>query len=140
MIGESDLSLFRVTDDVGEAVAEVLGFYRSYHSSRYVKDRLVIRLGHAPTPEQLEALNDEFADLLEKGHIEASGPLPAEAGEVPELPRIVLRFDRRSAGRLRQLIDRLNGFAPAPAAAPASPHEIIPARLTEAAEREREEL
>src|SRR5262249_29787909 len=37
MISPNDLSLYKVTDNVDEAVDEVLGFYRVYHSMRYVK-------------------------------------------------------------------------------------------------------
>src|SRR3972149_1653443 len=35
LISREALSLFKVTDDVEEAEAEVTGFYRNYHSSRY---------------------------------------------------------------------------------------------------------
>ena len=64
LISERDLSLFRVTDDVDVAVHEILNFYSNYHSCRYVADRLVLRLRQAPNPEQLDALNRDFADLL----------------------------------------------------------------------------
>src|SRR5438445_3240076 len=36
MISPNDLALYKVTDSVEEAVAEVTGFYRVYHSMRYV--------------------------------------------------------------------------------------------------------
>ncbi len=140
LISEEDMSLFHVTDDVEDAVSEILGFYRNYHSSRYVGDRLVIRLCEAPTEEQLATLNDEFSEIVTKGAIEITGPLVQET-EALELPRILLRFDRRSAGRLRQLIDRLNGFATAPPdVREAAPHEIVAVPLSEDAERERDEL
>jgi uncharacterized protein (TIGR00730 family) len=139
LISEEDMSLFHVTDDVEDAVSEILGFYRNYHSSRYVGDRLVIRLCEKPTEEQLTVLNDEFAGILKKGAIETTEPLEQET-ETLDLPRIQLRFDRRSVGRLRQLIDRLNGFASEPSQERAAPHEIVAVPLSEDAERKRDEL
>ena len=42
--------------------------------------------------------------------IEQTGALPHEASEpeLAELPRLVMHFNRRSQGRLRQLINRIN--------------------------------
>jgi uncharacterized protein (TIGR00730 family) len=140
-ISEADLSLFRVTDDVDEAVGEILGFYRNYHSSRYVGNKLVIRLCHAVSPQQLDALNVEFADVVAAGAIEASEPFESEADEMPDLPRISLRFDRRSVGRLRQMIDRLNGFVSEPGTLPeALVREIVEQPLSPEEERRRDEL
>jgi hypothetical protein len=34
--------------------------------------------------------------------------LPAEQGEYPEMPRLKLRFDRHSFGRLRRMVDVVN--------------------------------
>ena len=44
MIGEEDLSLYRLADRVEDAVEEILRFYRVYHSMRYVRSNLVFRL------------------------------------------------------------------------------------------------
>jgi len=136
MISEEDLSLFRVTDDLDTAVEEITGFYRNYHSSRYVDELLVLRVRRGPDEEQLEAVNREFSDILVGGRIEVRSVLPREAGEVDRFPRITLRFNHRSIGRLRQLIDRLNSFVDE-AAPPgeASPHEIVAAELSPEAER-----
>jgi hypothetical protein len=141
LIGADDLRLVRVTDDVEEAVREVTGFYANYHSSRFVGDRLVLRLRHLPDPGTLERLNDEFVDVLAGGRIEvASSALPREAGEFEELPRLVLEFERRATGRLRILIDRLNELAPAPEPPlEAGPPEVIAGRLTPEQERAEEE-
>ncbi len=136
LISEEDLSLFKVTDDVAEAVAEVTGFYRNYHSSRYVKDWLVIRVREAPDAAELVALNDEFSDVVAEGAIEVRGALPEEGGEADPFPRVLLRFDRKQMGRLRQLIDRLNQLAePEVSASDAAPHEIVAAPLPPEAER-----
>jgi len=141
MLSEHDLALFRVTDDAGAAVHEILDFYSNYHSSRYVGDLLVLRLRQAPDPEQLESLNRAFADLLVSGAIEASGPLPQERGEFPRHARLALHFDRREMGRLRALIDELNGFVAESAPPPrdAGPLEVDEGSLPPEAERAEQE-
>ena len=107
-ISEDDLNLFRRVHGVVEAEAEILRFYHRYHSSRYVDDRLVIRLLTPLSPAELARLNEEFADLVAAGRIEQRDPLPEEGDELPELPRLVFRHIRARFGRLRQLIDRIN--------------------------------
>jgi uncharacterized protein (TIGR00730 family) len=123
LAGPDDLALSHLTDDVHDAVGHVLGFYRNYHSLRWVGSRLVIRLRAAPRPEELHELNRAFADICVDGGIEASPPLPPEvAGDDHlELARLVLAFDRVSYGRLRGLIDALNHLESAPPLALPSP-------------------
>src|SRR5947208_5053191 len=70
LVSPDDLRLCRVTDDVGDAVAELLGFYRNYHSIRHVGRTLVMRLRAAPTADEVETLNRDFADLCVDGRIE----------------------------------------------------------------------
>jgi uncharacterized protein (TIGR00730 family) len=111
LISKEDMDLFLVTSDVEEAVAEITGFYRVYHSSRHVGPKFVIRL-HRPLPAPfVQALAQEFADLVVAGTIEQGEALPEEREQEPtlnDLPRLVLEMDRAKAGRLRQLIDRVN--------------------------------
>ncbi len=109
-IDDDDLCLFKVTDDVDEAVEELLTFGRNFHSIRWVGDRLVIRLRSGPTDEELAELNTTFADMCVSGSIERTEALPAEVagGDRVDLPRLVLRFDSSRAGRLRALLDALN--------------------------------
>jgi hypothetical protein len=140
LISPDDVALFRVTDSVDEAVGEITRFYRNYHSSRYVGDRLVLRVNEAPSGDALAALSREFADLLVEGAIESSAALPEEKGELPALPRLVLHYDRKNTGRLRRLIDRLNDLAPkAEPAAGAAPHQIVPAEMPAEALRDEAE-
>ena len=110
MIGAEDMHLFKLTDDVEVAVQEILRFYRRFHSYRYVKERLVIRLKEALPNEALAHIRGEFADLLDGGTIEQCRALPEENGELAELPRLMLQFNRRSLGRLRQMLDYINGL------------------------------
>jgi uncharacterized protein (TIGR00730 family) len=111
LISENDFRLFRVTDDVATACDEIVGFYANYHSIRFVGDLLVVRLRHAPDDALLEKINAAFADITTTGRIERSEPRPAEVStdDHLELPRLALHFDRVSYGRLRELIDVLNG-------------------------------
>ena len=113
MISLNDPGLYRITDSVEEAADEIHRFYVNYHSQRYVEGRLIIRLRHAPTADQIEALNEEFADIVTEGRIETVAADRAEVrdGDALDCARVGLAFDRRRNGRLRHLIDRLNGFA-----------------------------
>ncbi|HEX6476221.1 MAG TPA: LOG family protein [Acidimicrobiales bacterium] len=110
LISPDDAALYRITDDVACAAAEVLDFYRHYHSLRVVGDVTVIRLNTAPSDDRLAELNRDFADICVRGGIDRTEALPQErAGrDHVDLPRIVLHFDRAHYGRLRQLIDALN--------------------------------
>ncbi|MGD0092405.1 MAG: LOG family protein [Planctomycetota bacterium] len=112
MISEDDMQLFKITDDPLWAANEVTSFYTRYHSSRLVKDTLVIRMLSPLPGTALEKLNDEFGSLVQPGHgrIEETEALPEEAGE-PELlalPRLAFVFTRRNFGTLRRLIDEVN--------------------------------
>jgi len=110
MICPEDLSLYKLTDDCDAAVTEVLSFFRVYHSMRYVRHQLVLRLHQRPSDALLGRIQDEFADILDGGRFQICGPLPEERGEpeLAELPRLAFHFNRRSLGRLRQLVDCLN--------------------------------
>jgi uncharacterized protein (TIGR00730 family) len=109
MVDEQDMDLFFVTDDVDQAIAHVVQFYRLYHSSRYVGEELVLRLRRPIRRETLQRINDEYAArILVRGRIEQGGPLAGEQGEYPEMPRLKLSFDKHSFGQLRRMIDVVN--------------------------------
>jgi len=109
MISPEDMHLFHLTDDAEDAVREVLQFYRVYHSSRFVRKDFVIRLNRIVSPELLDRLNTEYADLLREGRFRVEpAALPEENGEYADKPRLVFAFNRNSVGRLRMMIDVLN--------------------------------
>jgi hypothetical protein len=110
LISSEDFSLFRVTRDLGEAIAEIDGFYRNYWSYRWVGGQLVFRLRRSLTGASLDRLRVEFSDLAGDGRIEASAALPEEANEpeIAQLPRLVLTNPKINFGRIRQMIDRMN--------------------------------
>jgi uncharacterized protein (TIGR00730 family) len=111
MISPQDMALYRLTDRVEDAVDEIVKFYSVYHSMRFVRTNLSLRLLRPLDAALLERLNAEFRDILIAGDFRQSGPLPEEHDEpeLADLPRLVFRFNRRDFGRLRQLIDRVNG-------------------------------
>lgn len=108
MISPEDMNLIKLTDNVEDAVQEILTFYRRFHSYRYVRDTLVIRLNEPLPEEAVLHLREQFADIIESGTIEQTGALPEERDEVPDKPRLTMNFNRRSHGRLRQLINYIN--------------------------------
>jgi len=112
LIDEHDLHLYQITDDTDQAVKWITRFYRNYHSMRFVKDLLVIRLNHAPSRSAIDALNEDFADNVtgEKIHPIEATPEEQEDADSADLPRIAFGFNRRDYGRLRKMIDVLNGF------------------------------
>ena len=101
-----------MTNHVEESAEEILGFYRNYHSCRWVGDLFVIRLRHEPTTRQLADLSSQFADITVEGRMRATKPFAPErsGNDHLDLPRIAFRFDRIHYGRLRNLIDALNAL------------------------------
>jgi hypothetical protein len=124
MISENDLALYKVTDDVETAVNEILGFYRVYHSSRYVKNQFVIRMRYRVPDSFVRDLTGEFRDILLDGEILQRAAFPEEKGDFEELPRLALHFDRVNFGRLRMLIDHLNTAPEDPGTERANPSPV----------------
>lgn len=110
LISEEDFNLFKITDSVDEAVAEVLHFYRVFHSYRYVRDKMVIRLNRNIHSQAVDQLNLDFADLIVSGKIKQRAALKEESNEraIIELPRLVFRVERSRPGRIRELLDAIN--------------------------------
>jgi hypothetical protein len=110
-VSAEDHHLSCVTDSIQTAVDEVIGFYANYHSQRFVKGRLVLRMRTAPTADELVAINRDFADIVTRGEIEEVAATAEEIADDDhvDLARITFRFDRHGWARLRMLIDRLNG-------------------------------
>ena len=110
LISEEDFSFFKITHNVPEAVAEILQFYKIYHSARWVGERFVIRINDRLSKRAVTVLNKEFADIVRKGEIVQSAALSQEKNE-PEiwnLPRLIFTPYRSRFGRFRQLIDAIN--------------------------------
>jgi uncharacterized protein (TIGR00730 family) len=125
LIDANDRSFYRIVGTVDDAVREILGFYRVFHSARIVGDNLVFRLQHPIADGDVAEIQRRFDDILKGPVDQLPGPVPQELNEFPELPRLLVPFNRTSYSRLRQLIDAINeiggGVSPPP----------IPARLRE---------
>jgi uncharacterized protein (TIGR00730 family) len=109
-ISEREMNLFKIVTSADAAVEEITRFYRNFHSYRFVKKDLVIRLNNPPTAALIDRLNDEFADILANRQIRQSSYLPEEADDpaTHELPRLLVRFKQEDFARLRQMIDVIN--------------------------------
>ncbi|HEY8899849.1 MAG TPA: TIGR00730 family Rossman fold protein [Chthoniobacterales bacterium] len=110
LVSQSDFNLFRIVHDVDDAVAEILEFYRVFHSYRWVRERMVIRLNRRLTAAAVESLNEKFANLLAADRIVQTTALPEEIEDtkVAELPRLVLTPNKRDFGMIRLLLDAIN--------------------------------
>ena len=109
-ISGKEFSFFKIMDNVDAAVGEIETFYRNFHSYRFVKQDLVIRLNHPPAPGLIDTLNQTFVDILKEGKITQTEPLPEEADDpgTLHLPRLSVPFNREDFARLREMIDVIN--------------------------------
>ncbi len=111
LISPEDRGLYSIHTDPAAAVAELVGFYRRYHSMRFVGKDLVLRLQTPLGDDELARLEREFrADLCEKDSTFRRVEAFDEEEEHRDLPRIAFRFNRRAWSRLRALIDAVNGM------------------------------
>jgi hypothetical protein len=76
----------------------------------FVHKRLVLRLHWPLDVGRLNSLRRDFADILADGEFRQTGAIVGESlrPELTALTRLVFHFNRRSLGRLRQLIDTIN--------------------------------
>jgi uncharacterized protein (TIGR00730 family) len=119
LIDGGDTAFYRIVDGAEEAVREITDFYRVFQSSRIVGDHLVFRLTRALTDGEIRDIQRQFDDILKGPLDQAPGPVPQELNECPELPRVIIPFNRSSYSRLRRLIDHVNGLGgPTPAPTP----------------------
>jgi uncharacterized protein (TIGR00730 family) len=108
LIGKHDTALYRVVSSEDEAVRALTSFYRVFHSARIVGDNLVFRLTRPLGERDVTEIQRRFDDILKGPADQLPGPVPQELNEFPELPRLLLPFNRTSYGRLRELIDFIN--------------------------------
>ena len=112
-ISGEDFNLYKVTDNVVEAVEEITNFYKNFHSYRYVDDNMILRLNKKLSKEEVNNLNIEFSDAICGGHPITQRKAFFEEENRPDLaekPRLVLKFNRRNYGQLRVLINRINSL------------------------------
>ncbi|RII26625.1 MAG: TIGR00730 family Rossman fold protein [Geobacter sp.] len=113
LISAEDFSIFTITRSTEEAIAVIDGFYRNYHSIRFVDGKLIIRLTKELSQNNIEELQSEFPEILVPGtRITRTIPLPEEADEpdLLKLPRLSLHFEHQHYGLLMAFIGRINMF------------------------------
>lgn len=106
-ISKADQSFYHIASNAVDAKNHILNFYRVFHSYRYVRDTLVIRLKKRLTAKQIDDLNRDFSVLVKTGKIADVEPYPEET-DFLNLPRIAFEHNRKHFGTLRLLINRLN--------------------------------
>jgi hypothetical protein len=109
-ISAPDLSFYKIARSPEEAIDWITFYHSTYHSMRQVRDTLVIRLEKELEDAHVRRLNNLFQDLMESGKIAKTQALPDENDE-PNLkskPRIAFAYNRKSAGRLNEMILKIN--------------------------------
>ncbi|UCE71742.1 MAG: LOG family protein, partial [Nitrospiraceae bacterium] len=112
-INDTDFHLYDIVDSADEAVEKIKQFYKRYHSVRYIRGKLVIRLTSELDDAAIEDLSHNFADMLfPGGKICACLPLPEEEDEPDtlNLPRLIVDFNLMDFARLRALIAAINSY------------------------------
>ncbi len=113
LIDAHDMDLVYFTHDPRDAAQYICDFYHIYHSMRFVKDMLVLRLQRKLERNELAILNREFKDIIVKGSIrQILEPLEDERETVHhhDHPRIYFHFMRNHFFRLHHLIQRINAW------------------------------
>jgi uncharacterized protein (TIGR00730 family) len=112
LIHKNDLTLFRICHTVEEGVAEIMGFFRLFHSAFRTREGVSIWLWRPLEAQELAYLNDTFADMMGGRRISVAyrpGHQLSDA-EPDALSCIDVPMDHRFQGRLRQMIDVINGL------------------------------
>ena len=110
LISPDDLSLYKIVHSAERAVDEIKLFYSTYHSTRQVDGRVVVRLEKELSDEAVVELNEKYSKLSSTGKIKKTAALPEESNE-PELlskPRLIFGYDRSKAGLFKQFLDDVN--------------------------------
>lgn len=107
-ISAEDEHFYYLASSVEDAKNHVQRFYSRFHSYRYVKDNIVIRIKSPLTAEALVDLNRRFKGLVKSGEIVQREPFEEEEGECEGMMRLVFCHTRRDFGALRALIDHVN--------------------------------
>ena len=108
LISKGDLGLMRHYQNADQAVKEITRFYSNYHSSRFMRDRYLIRLRKPLSGKDIEILNRDFKGMISSGNFERLEDISEDDNKDAGLERILFHFDRTSYHHLRELIDHFN--------------------------------
>jgi hypothetical protein len=112
LIAPDDIHLFHIADGVDDAVAEIERFYSNYHSQRWVRGKLLLRVRRVPPQRELDRIALGFSDILGPAGLAAAKPAAEEVAgnDALEFERIAVDLARPYPARQRLLIDALNEF------------------------------
>jgi hypothetical protein len=106
-VSPEDKNLYHIASSPKDAVEHIQKFYKRFHSYRYVKDDLVIRIKSPITEDDCRALYEKFPSLVETGAMRI-GPAFTEENDYLDMQRLSFHHTRKNLGHLRALIDRIN--------------------------------
>jgi uncharacterized protein (TIGR00730 family) len=112
LISDDDHTLYKIADSIEEAVNEIVGFYKNYHSIRFVNDVMYLRMQREIPASDFQVLEREFAYLAKDGFIEqtkASG-IEVKESDHPGLFRVALKYAGKGFASLRPFIDAINRY------------------------------
>ncbi len=106
----NDMKLLRLVYSAEEAVEEINQFYNNFHSSRWLKNKFVIRMHHSLSEPAMAHMQEAFADLrLAEGfHQHSYAGEEHDEAQFSHLTRLAFTFTGRNYGRLRELVDYIN--------------------------------
>lgn len=112
LISSSDTSLYTITDNIEDAVSEITKFYANYHSIRFVNNVMYIRMKRSVPTDHFSDIAQRFSSLASDGVLQQTTATSAEIADndVPDMPRVALKYAAKGFADLRGLIDALNDF------------------------------
>ena len=110
LISPSDVTLYRITNSVEDAVNEITSFYHNYQSLRFVGDRMYLRVKRAIPENEFLAIASKYSHLSSDGVLEQTGPTPEEVSDDDsvDMYRVALHYSAKGFADVRPLIDELN--------------------------------
>ncbi|HNX68771.1 MAG TPA: LOG family protein [Candidatus Omnitrophota bacterium] len=114
LIHEDDIDFMHFTQNVEDAVKYTVDFYKMYHSMRYIRDMLVMRIEKPLSDAQLDYLNQQFKGIVKKGKIIQSLKPFDEEKNAPytfHLTRLAFSFKMNCYTQIHRMIHVLNSFA-----------------------------
>ncbi len=111
-ISPDDMDLFEICESTESAIKSITSFYHVYHSMRYVKDNVVIRLNKLISESNIDQLNESFHDIITEGKIVSCDPFQDEIDtrDLLKKKRITFKFNKVNFGRLVSLVRMINTF------------------------------
>ena len=112
LISSSDTTLYTITDNIEDAVTEITNFYSNYHSIRFVNNVLFIRMQRSVPTDRFSEIAQRFSSLASDGVLQqtTATSVEIEDNDVPDMPRVALKYAAKGFADLRGLIDALNDF------------------------------